>query len=198
MGLGQMILYVFLWYFLTHWLLHTFLSLFHKIPKAPPNVWLWISVSVSIRCWIKPLRGQLCQSPICKYIQHLSIGSLAWLQGVNISGSIFSAARSLRQGHLHRFLKISPVLNFQLIPEMPPLQCQYSIPVVTPSVLLPPHPSYSYPQSSPTKCHPFIHSQYLIYFIFSVRFKVLHHWIFLVTQLLWVYTLQHDYPVIYD
>jgi hypothetical protein len=34
--------------------------LFHKTSQAPPDVWLWVSASVSIRCWMKPLRRQLC------------------------------------------------------------------------------------------------------------------------------------------
>ena len=36
------------------------LPLFHKIPQAPPTAWLWVSASVSISCWVEPLRGQLC------------------------------------------------------------------------------------------------------------------------------------------
>ena len=35
-------------------------QLFHKTPQAPPDVWLWISVYVSIHCWMQPLRRQLC------------------------------------------------------------------------------------------------------------------------------------------
>jgi hypothetical protein len=27
---------------------------------ALPDVWLWVSTSVSIHCWMKPLRRQLC------------------------------------------------------------------------------------------------------------------------------------------
>lgn len=32
-----------------------------------PNVWQWVSVSVSISSQAKPFRRQLCQTPICKY-----------------------------------------------------------------------------------------------------------------------------------
>ena len=35
-------------------------QLFHKSLQAPPDVWLWVSASVSISCWMKPLRRQLC------------------------------------------------------------------------------------------------------------------------------------------
>ena len=28
---------------------------FPKIRQAPPNVWLWVSASLSISCWVKPL-----------------------------------------------------------------------------------------------------------------------------------------------
>ena len=44
--------------------------LFHMIPQALPHVLLWVSGSVSIRCWVKPLRGQL--SSVCP----LTISSL--------------------------------------------------------------------------------------------------------------------------
>lgn len=33
---------------------------FHKILQDPFNIWLWVSVSVSISWWVKPLTGQLC------------------------------------------------------------------------------------------------------------------------------------------
>jgi len=40
---------------------HSLLSShFIKTLQAPPAVWLWVSASVSIRCWMKPLRRQLC------------------------------------------------------------------------------------------------------------------------------------------
>jgi hypothetical protein len=37
-----------------------FPPLFHMIPQALPNVWLWVSASVSIRSWVDTLRRQLC------------------------------------------------------------------------------------------------------------------------------------------
>ena len=40
--------------------------LFHMIPQALPHVLLWVSGSVSIGCWMKPLRGQLSYLPVCK------------------------------------------------------------------------------------------------------------------------------------
>jgi hypothetical protein len=30
---------------------------FHRDPQSPPNVWLGVSASVAIRCWIKSLRS---------------------------------------------------------------------------------------------------------------------------------------------
>jgi hypothetical protein len=38
--------------------LQSFLLLFHKSPQAPLTVWLWMSVSVWVSCWVEPLRGQ--------------------------------------------------------------------------------------------------------------------------------------------
>ena len=43
------------------------LQLFHKTFQAQSNIWLWVSASVSVSCWVEPLRGQLCWSPICKH-----------------------------------------------------------------------------------------------------------------------------------
>jgi hypothetical protein len=31
-----------------------------------PNVWLWVSASVSVSCWAEPIREQLCFAPVCK------------------------------------------------------------------------------------------------------------------------------------
>ena len=45
---------------------HSF-PIFRRIAQAPPNVWLWVTASASISSWLKPLRGQLCWAPICKY-----------------------------------------------------------------------------------------------------------------------------------
>jgi hypothetical protein len=29
-------------------------------PQGPSTVWLWVSASVWVSCWVKPLRGQPC------------------------------------------------------------------------------------------------------------------------------------------
>ena len=42
-------------------------QLFHKSLQAPPDVWLWVSASVSISCWMKLLRRQFSQGPVCKH-----------------------------------------------------------------------------------------------------------------------------------
>jgi hypothetical protein len=57
---------VFLWHFYPLQGPQLFLQLFHKNLWAPSNIWLWISESVSVRSWVEPLRGQLCQIPVCK------------------------------------------------------------------------------------------------------------------------------------
>lgn len=41
-------------------------QLFHKTPQAPSNVWLWVSASVLVSCWVAPLTGQLYQALVCK------------------------------------------------------------------------------------------------------------------------------------
>ena len=38
--------------------LQFFPQLFHKTPQDLSNVWLWVSVSVWVSCWVDPLRGQ--------------------------------------------------------------------------------------------------------------------------------------------
>jgi hypothetical protein len=38
----------------------SFLQLFHKNHQGPSNIWLWASASVLVRCWVEPLRAQLC------------------------------------------------------------------------------------------------------------------------------------------
>lgn len=39
--------------------------------QAPPNVWLWVSASVPISCWVKPLWWQLCSAPVYDKLQTL-------------------------------------------------------------------------------------------------------------------------------
>lgn len=39
----------------------------HKISQAPLNAQLWVSASVSISFWVKPLRWQLGYDPVFKY-----------------------------------------------------------------------------------------------------------------------------------
>jgi hypothetical protein len=67
---GQLILRVFGFFFLCVLDPPSFLSHLPfpaRIAQAPPNVWLWVTASASISSWLKPLRGQLCWAPICKY-----------------------------------------------------------------------------------------------------------------------------------
>jgi hypothetical protein len=35
--------------------------------QTPSTVWLWVSPSVSVSCWVEPLKGQLCSAPVCKH-----------------------------------------------------------------------------------------------------------------------------------
>ena len=51
---GLLILYDSLWYLWHYWILQHFLPFFHSIPWVLPNVWHWISVSVSIMWWVMP------------------------------------------------------------------------------------------------------------------------------------------------
>lgn len=78
---------------------------------------------------------------------HSSTGNLSWLQEVAISGSISPIARSRSWDQPHRFLGVSTVLGFQLLPEMLlPLR----IPVFSPFILLKLDPSS-------TPLHPLSH-----------------------------------------
>jgi hypothetical protein len=45
--------------------LQSFLLFFHKSPQAPSTLWLWVSVSVCVSCWVEPLRGQ--HAPVCNH-----------------------------------------------------------------------------------------------------------------------------------
>lgn len=40
---------------------------FNKTHSELPTVWLSVSISVSIGCWMEPLRGQLYQAPLCNH-----------------------------------------------------------------------------------------------------------------------------------
>lgn len=53
----------------------------HKISQAPLNAQLWVSASVSISFWVKPLRWQLGYDPVFKYSILLivsGVGFLSW------------------------------------------------------------------------------------------------------------------------
>jgi hypothetical protein len=65
-----------------------------------------------------------------------STGSPTWLQEVATSGSIFLPAKSLSQGHLHRFPGASPVPGLWLVPDMPPTS---RFPFSLPGLSCPPH-----------------------------------------------------------
>lgn len=69
------------------------------------------------------------------------------------TGSIFPIARSLSYCHPHRFLRISTVLDFWLIPEMPNLLIQFLL-VLSPSILS--QSICSVPSPSPSKPSLFI------------------------------------------
>lgn len=47
--------------------LQSFLKLFHKSLQGPFHVQLWISASVSVSNWLKPLNGQLCKAPVWEH-----------------------------------------------------------------------------------------------------------------------------------
>ena len=87
--------HVFLWSSWYLWLLQSFFNLFHKIPQAQANVWLWFSAFVSVSCWVKPLRWVIVGS--CVKVQESIINSvrqglpfMAWSQkGPVISWLIF-------------------------------------------------------------------------------------------------------------
>ena len=36
------------------------------LPTLPSNIWLWVSASLFIGCWVEPLRTHLYQVPVCK------------------------------------------------------------------------------------------------------------------------------------
>ena len=59
-----------------------FSQFFHKTPRALSNIWLWVSVALSIGCW--------AETPVCKCNRVMSIvsgiGSCPW------DGSQFGAA----------------------------------------------------------------------------------------------------------
>jgi hypothetical protein len=43
------------------------LPLIHKSPQPQSSVWLRISASAPVSCWIEPLRRQSCWAPVCKH-----------------------------------------------------------------------------------------------------------------------------------
>ena len=63
-----MTLSTFLWSFYAIWSLQSFLLFPHRSPQGPSSVWLWVSASVWIRCWMGPLRSQPYEDPVCKCI----------------------------------------------------------------------------------------------------------------------------------
>ena len=66
-GPGQLTRLVFLWNSCSFQVPQSFPQLFHKIPRANSIFQLWISTTVSVICLVEPLRGQLCQVPVCKH-----------------------------------------------------------------------------------------------------------------------------------
>lgn len=100
---------------------------------------------------------------------HSSIGSLAWLQEMAISGPILPISRNLSQSTPHWFLGVSIILGFLFVPEMLfPISLFFS-------VLYPSSFSYFVPlvllTASPIQFPPSIYPQCLFYFPFSVRSK---------------------------
>ena len=59
--------FVFVWSLYSFFSLSVIHQVFHKSLQGPSNVWLWLSVSVSIGCWIELLIGQLYYVPACKH-----------------------------------------------------------------------------------------------------------------------------------
>jgi hypothetical protein len=60
--LGELTVLVFLWSSYPLQGPHYFLF-FCNSPQAPSTVWLWVSVSVWVSCWVESLRGQ--HAPVC-------------------------------------------------------------------------------------------------------------------------------------
>jgi hypothetical protein len=59
----------------------SFLLFFRKNPQAPSTVWLWVSTSVWVSCWVESLRGQHVTIYKHKSISNtivLVIGSCLW------------------------------------------------------------------------------------------------------------------------
>jgi len=56
------------------------LQFFNMSPQAPSTVWVWVSVSVWISCWVLSRRGQ--HAPVCKHNRVssivLEIGACPW------------------------------------------------------------------------------------------------------------------------
>jgi hypothetical protein len=50
----------FLWSPYPFWVLQFFPQLFYKTSRVLSKVWLWVSISVLVNCWVDLLRGQLC------------------------------------------------------------------------------------------------------------------------------------------
>lgn len=69
-GLDYLTLLVFLWSPNPLRVPQSFPQLSHKTPWAPSDVCLWVSVFVSIGCWIQPLRdscARLLSASITEY-----------------------------------------------------------------------------------------------------------------------------------
>ena len=66
-GPGQLTLLVFLWNYHPFQGLQCFPQLYLKNPWHPSDVWLQLSVSVSVSCRVELFRGQFCQAPVCKH-----------------------------------------------------------------------------------------------------------------------------------
>ena len=82
-SLGELILLVFLWSSYSIWGPQSFPQLFHKFPKAPSTLWLWVSASVCISCWVEPswssvvAKGALCHGFCPRSITRVLISTCA-------------------------------------------------------------------------------------------------------------------------
>ena len=53
------------------WLLQSLPPFFHKIPHAMPDVWLWVSASVSICCWMRLATRQVMLTSCLQALQSI-------------------------------------------------------------------------------------------------------------------------------
>lgn len=97
-GPGDLTLLFFLWYSHPFWFLQSFPQLYHRGSWLEYKVCMWASVSVSVRSWLEPLRGLLCETPFFKHNIPLSvmwgIGTCPWVS-LKISCSLVSHSFSI-------------------------------------------------------------------------------------------------------